>query len=102
MFGLTGLQARLLVLAIVIGLLIGAVVWRKHDVAHWKGVGRTELTAEIKVAKDKADEETRLKQAAIKRQTKEVVHEVRKEPGSNAVASPYLRGVIDRLRDDQR
>jgi uncharacterized membrane-anchored protein YhcB (DUF1043 family) len=96
----TGLYARLLILAVVVGLLIGAIVWRKNDISHWKTEGRNALAAEIKSAQEEADKQTREKQAAIKRKTKEEVHEVRKEQGAAVPASPYLRGVLERMRAD--
>ncbi len=85
--------------AIAVGLLIwGAMAWRAADISHWKSVGREELATEIAQAAQEAEAKAREKQAAIRKQSQEVEHEVRKAQGADAPASPYLRGVLDRMR----
>lgn len=84
---------------IAVGLLIwGAMAWRSADISHWKSVGREELAAEIALATQQAEDAARAKQAAIRKKSKEVEHEIRKAQGADAPASPYLRGVLDRMR----
>lgn len=90
---------RYILPVIAVGLLVwGIYAWRQNDIQHWKTVGRDELTAELKLAQESADEQTRKKQAEINNTTRKAVHETRKAQGADAPASPYLRSVVDGLR----
>lgn len=89
--------------SVLVGLLVWAAVeWRKSDIEHWKQAGRTELQNEIAVATAKAEEETRAKQAAIRKQSNEVKYEIRKNLDGDRPVSPVLARQLDRMRERAR
>jgi len=88
--------------SIIVGLIVWTgVQWRKDDIEHWKREGRVELQREIATATAQAEEETRAKQAAIRKQSNEVKYEIRKNLDGDRPVSPVIARQLDRMRKRQ-
>jgi len=79
-----------------------ASLYGAHKYALYKEYHRgfDDAMMQVNEAAQEADKETIKKQTVEKKKTKEKVHATRKEQGADAPASPYLRGILDRLQDD--
>lgn len=88
--------------AIGIGLIVwAAIAWRQSDIAHWKAEGRAELKAEIALATAEAEESTRKKQAEIRKESRDVKYEIRKNLDGDRPVSPVLKRQLERMRQRQ-
>lgn len=88
----------LIVLAVV-ALAAGIYKIRMDDIAHWKRVGREELQSEIALAVQAADDETKLKQTEIKKQSAKVKDEIKRNNVGDRPVSPVIRDQLKRMRE---
>jgi len=77
-------------------LFLSIAAWQAYSRIYAKGYDA--CVAAVAEAKHKADEETRARQKKIRKKTEVQEHEITKQSGADAPASPYLRGVLERLR----